>query len=165
MSKLCAVCKCWGTRRLGLLFRASISTITIAFPRWIPIVKLHDRDLFFGKCRFRFSSFAKLRILAMTVAHSALQDTQYMVGSARPTMHDRICTGHDTRWDLHSLQCMAHDLREIVQLPSSWPPARVKWKSERHILPPFHRGSLENVESVQNLACAGRLDFVHRRAT
>ena len=49
-----------------------------------------------------------------------------------------------------------------MELPSSWPPARVKWGSEQHLLPPFR---VESLESVENLACSGRLDFVHRRGT
>ena len=36
---------------------------------------------------------------------------------------------------------------------------RVKWGFEQH-LPPFRR---ESVESVKCRACAGRLDFMHRR--
>mgnify|MGYP005722574449 CR=1 FL=1 len=38
----------------------------------------------------------------------------------------------------------------------------MKWGSEKHLLPPFRNENLENVERVP---CAGRLDFVHRRST
>ena len=39
----------------------------------------------------------------------------------------------------------------------------MKWGSEQHLIPPFHRENLENVECLGNLACSGRLDFMHRR--
>ena len=36
----------------------------------------------------------------------------------------------------------------------------MKWGSEQHLLPPFH---LESVENLENRACPGRRDFMHRR--
>ena len=39
------------------------------------------------------------------------------------------------------------------------------WGSEQHLLPPFRHENLESVECLENLACSGRLDFMHRRST
>ena len=41
----------------------------------------------------------------------------------------------------------------------------MKWGSEQHLFPPFHREKLEKVEKLEQVPCSRRLDFADRRGT